>query len=58
MFAYAPVMSGDWKQKEVWDGSYTFRDLLDWHEMNRVKQINQRRYEEFQKVMEGSNAGN
>lgn len=46
-------MSGDWKQHEVWDGTYSFSDLLDWHEMNEVKNENQRRYEEFQKAMEG-----
>lgn len=46
-------MSGDWQQHEVWDGTYSFSDLLDWHEMNEVKNENQRRYEEFQKAMEG-----
>lgn len=53
MFAFAPVFSGDWKQHEVWDGTYTFNDLLDWHEINQVKKENQRRYEEFQRLMSG-----
>ncbi|WP_446773470.1 DUF6889 family protein [Macellibacteroides fermentans] len=43
-YAYAPVFSGEWKQHEVWDGTYTFRDLLDWHEMAQVKAENERRY--------------
>jgi hypothetical protein len=40
-------MAGDWKQKELWDGSYTLQDLMDWHEMQVVKNENQRRQEEY-----------
>jgi hypothetical protein len=36
-------MAGDWRQHEVWDGTYTLDDLLDWHEMAVVKQENQAR---------------
>ncbi|WP_432748997.1 DUF6889 family protein [Pectinatus haikarae] len=37
-----------WKQHELWDGTYTFKDLLDAHEMMMVKAENQRREEEYQ----------
>jgi hypothetical protein len=40
-FAYAPVMAGAWQQYQVWDGTYTFDDLLDWHEMKTVSNINE-----------------
>jgi hypothetical protein len=53
MFAYAPVAVGDWKQHEVWDGTYTFSDLLDWHEMAQVKRENDIRQREYQKMLEG-----
>ncbi|WP_370871607.1 DUF6889 family protein [Pectinatus haikarae] len=45
---YAPVTAGIWKQHELWDGTYTFKDLLDAHEMMMVKAENQRREEEYQ----------
>ena len=48
MFAYAPVMAGDWKQCEVWDGTYNYEDLLDWHEMQTVKRENERRIREYE----------
>jgi hypothetical protein len=34
----------------VWDGTYTFRDLLDWHEMDEVKTENEKRYREWQEL--------
>jgi hypothetical protein len=37
-----------WRQHEVWDGTYTFDDLLDAHEMLAVKAENRRRAEEWQ----------
>lgn len=43
-------MAGAWQQHEVWDGTYTFDDLLDWHEMQAVKLENQRRYDEYQEM--------
>jgi len=43
-FVFAPVMAGDWKQHETWDGTYTMDDLLDWHEMQAVKQENEQRF--------------
>lgn len=48
MFAYAPVIAGDWQQHQVWDGTYLYDDLLDWHEMNMVKKENERRVYEYQ----------
>jgi len=47
MYAYAPVMNGAWQQHQVWDGTYTFGDLLDWHEMFTVKNENERRVREW-----------
>jgi len=41
-----PVMKGFWKQKELWDGTYTFEDLLDIREMIIVEQENEIRYRE------------
>lgn len=54
MFAYAPVIAGDWQQHEVWD-TYTFKDLLDWHEMHDVKVENEKRYAEYQEIIKGNN---
>ena len=42
-FAMVPVMAGMWKQHEVWDGTYTFEDLLDAHEILAVKAANEHR---------------
>ena len=39
-------MVGNWQQHQVWDGTYTLDDLLDWHEMHTVKTENERRYRE------------
>jgi len=41
-------MAGDWQQHQVWDGTYLYDDLLDWHEMNMVKKENERRVYEYQ----------
>lgn len=46
-------MAGDWKQHEVFDGTYSFDDLLDWHEIQAVKIENQKRYQEWQKANRG-----
>jgi hypothetical protein len=40
-------MAGAWKQHEVWDGTYTFDDLLDWYEMAQVKAENEKRIKEY-----------
>jgi hypothetical protein len=42
-------MAGDWRQHEVYDGTYNIVDLLDWYEMQTVKNENQRRYEAARK---------
>ena len=36
-------MAGMWKHHELWDGTYTFDDLLDVIELIQVKQENERR---------------
>ena len=54
MFAYGPVVNGAWKQHEVWDGTYTFKDLLDWHEMDQVKAENETRYRIYKEATEGN----
>lgn len=43
-------MAGDWRQHEVFDGTYTIEDLFDWHEMATVKAENQERLREWQKM--------
>lgn len=55
MFAYAPVMMGAWQQHQVWDGTYTYDDLLDWHEMQNVKNENERRLKEYYQQTEQMN---
>ena len=55
MFAYAPVLAGAWQQHQVWDGTYTFTDLLNWHDMNDIKNENEKRirnYFEAQRELE------
>ena len=37
-----------WQQHELWDGTYTFKDLLDAHEILIVKQENRRREAQYQ----------
>lgn len=51
MFAYAPYMAGSWQQHQVFDGTYSFSDLLDWHEMQMTKNENHRRMKEFEDMM-------
>ncbi|APF21190.1 DUF6889 family protein [Clostridium butyricum] len=36
-------MAGMWKQHEVWDGTYSFDDLLNAHEMIDVRNENEAR---------------
>lgn len=43
-------MSGAWRQHQVWDGTYNLEDLLDWHEMARVRAENDRRRQEWEKA--------
>ena len=40
---YEPVIAGMWKQHELWDGTYTFDDLLDAKEILAIKAENQAR---------------
>ena len=39
-------MQGYWKQRELWDGTYTLDDLLDITELIRVRQENELRARE------------
>ena len=43
---FVPVLEGYWRQCELWDGTYTFDDLLDILEVIDVKHENERRAEE------------
>jgi hypothetical protein len=45
-FLFTPVISGQWKQRELWDGTYTLSDLLDIHEVITVKNENEMRARE------------
>jgi len=36
-----------WRQHEVWDGTYTFSDLMNAHEILIVQAENRRRAEEY-----------
>lgn len=56
MFAYAPVLAGSWQQHQLWDGTYTYDDLLDWHEMQAVKCENEMRIAAYNQ--EASRNGN
>lgn len=41
-----PVVAGMWRQHETWDGTYTFDDLLDAHEVLMVQEKNKQRARE------------
>ena len=45
-WVYAPVIAGKWQQHELWDGTYTFDDLLDIHEIIAVENENRARAQE------------
>lgn len=45
-WVYAPVIAGRWQQHELWDGTYTLKDLLDVHEIMAVESENRRRAQE------------
>ena len=36
-----PVAAGMWRQHELWDGTYTFDDLLDISELIQVRRENE-----------------
>lgn len=50
---YGPVIAGVWKQRELWDGTYTLDDLLDAHEMMIIKQENKRRAQAYAELIGG-----
>ncbi len=45
-----PVMAGMWRQHETWDGTYSFEDLLDAHEILDIKAENERRMRDWAKT--------
>lgn len=51
MFLFTPVVEKLWQQHELWDGTYTFDDLLDIHEALWVKNKNMSIAMEYQKEM-------
>ena len=48
-------MAKMWKQCEVWDGTYTFSDLLDAHEILAVENENQHRAHEHDELQRSLN---
>jgi hypothetical protein len=50
-----PVIAGEWKQRELSDGTYDFDDLLDIHEMISIREENKKRAYESMKLKEGGN---
>ncbi len=42
-YLFAPVAAGLWRQRELYDGTYTFSDLADAHELMQVQAENARR---------------
>jgi hypothetical protein len=36
-------MAGMWEQRQVFDGTYSFEDLLDVHELLDIREENERR---------------
>ncbi|WP_302815481.1 DUF6889 family protein [Selenomonas flueggei] len=52
---YAPVIAGKWQQHELWDGTYTFNDLLDVHEIMLVEGENRWREREYEEAQRGVN---
>lgn len=44
---YAPVIEKYWRQCELWDGTYTFRDWLDIVDYILVTRANTRAIEEY-----------
>ena len=53
MFLFRPVMAGVWKQKETFDGTYSFEDLLDAHEILDIKAENENRLDSWVKSRQG-----
>jgi hypothetical protein len=46
-FLWRPVFEGFWKQRETFDGTYDFGDLLAFHEFSDANRENRKRYEEW-----------
>jgi hypothetical protein len=32
-YVFRPVLAGFWRQRETWDGTYSFADLVDIHRL-------------------------
>ena len=48
-FLWRPVAAGMWAQRELFDGTYDFADLLDIHEYLDVKDANAERSAEWRR---------
>ena len=48
-FLFTPVITGMWKQHELWDGTYDLDDLLDAIEIIAIKNENETRAYEVSK---------
>jgi hypothetical protein len=48
-FLWRPVMAGMWRQHELFDGTYSFDDLLQVHEFLDTREENERLYWEWRK---------
>jgi hypothetical protein len=46
-------MAKEWQQYQVWDGTYTLDDLLDWHEMAAARNENSRRAQDAARRLAG-----
>ena len=41
------MLAGLWSHKEIFDGTYSFEDLLDAHELLNVRDENKRRLDDY-----------
>jgi hypothetical protein len=48
------VIAGLWTQKETFDGTYSFEDLLDIHELLDIQIVNDRRQREWDEAQNRS----
>jgi len=51
------VIAGHWRQKELFDGTYTFDDLVDIHEMMAVLDENRARSEDAARTRTANGMG-
>jgi hypothetical protein len=51
-YLYRPVLAGMWTHREAVDGTFTFADLMDVHELLDVKAANEIRFQAWQKAQQ------